>query len=483
MLKLFSMLSKLKIQFIIKSYYCGINYDEFRPFFFTNDLVSPPRCQKKFMEEMQKDTSLQRLNDQQKKSVYFPDVIYETEDDLEKKVFDCLNNVEYDLSTYAELITINAFFIRPKRRRQLINLLVKLVSKFGFRANNVFFNKEQRDLLIQNGIIKRCRRDNDMTPLDKLYNFFPAGSVSSCIMQDNIEEFRNRCNDIKFDMFKKMRIGEKSELFSEKDKGILNYINIAAFSGSSRVFKFLMVNRLEIITNAARLSIVGGNKEIVDILMQNGEDFDDCLNDAVKYYRNDLIGVLLDHYVNAVPSLYHCLQSYNLIAFTFFEPYQGIKGNCIFTLLAEQCCEPMLRISYEMSKDIKYGDLNEALLISANCGNIGCVKFLLECKTNVEGKASDGNTPLHNAAKQGYLDIVKLLIEEHGADANAENSINNTPLHLAVMNERMDVIKYLVETVKVNMTIKNKRGFTPYDIAMDASNDEVSHFFRTIKKV
>lgn len=56
----------------------------------------------------------------------------------------------------------------------------------------------------------------------------------------------------------------------------------------------------------------------------------------------------------------------------------------------------------------------------------------------------DGNTTLHVAAKQGFLEIVQLLWK-YGADLDARNRLNQTPLHLATANDHSDVVELLIE--------------------------------------
>jgi ankyrin repeat protein len=63
-----------------------------------------------------------------------------------------------------------------------------------------------------------------------------------------------------------------------------------------------------------------------------------------------------------------------------------------------------------------------------------------------------GNTPLHNAAIYGHLDIVKTLIDA-GANPNLKGSNGHTTLELAVRNDSFDVVKELV--VSSNTLIEN----------------------------
>jgi hypothetical protein len=52
---------------------------------------------------------------------------------------------------------------------------------------------------------------------------------------------------------------------------------------------------------------------------------------------------------------------------------------------------------------------------------------------------------LHEACTGGHLRIVKYLIEIAGADVKARDKFGRTPLHCAASNEKLEVLKYLIE--------------------------------------
>ena len=56
-------------------------------------------------------------------------------------------------------------------------------------------------------------------------------------------------------------------------------------------------------------------------------------------------------------------------------------------------------------------------------------QLLCDNKADVNVQDHDGDTPLHWAAIEGYLEICDLLIE-HGADVNAVNIKGQTPLDI-----------------------------------------------------
>ena len=69
----------------------------------------------------------------------------------------------------------------------------------------------------------------------------------------------------------------------------------------------------------------------------------------------------------------------------------------------------------------------------------------------VESKLAKGRTPLHYAARNGHLEMVKLLVEKYCADPFAEAKQGVTPFQLAVWQNRFDVCQYLVKNKGVNI--------------------------------
>ena len=58
---------------------------------------------------------------------------------------------------------------------------------------------------------------------------------------------------------------------------------------------------------------------------------------------------------------------------------------------------------------------------------------------------NDGDTPLHTAARNGYLNVVQVLLSELGADVQACNMHNDTALNVAALNGHSNVVTHLVE--------------------------------------
>ncbi|KAB8079278.1 ankyrin repeat-containing domain protein [Aspergillus leporis] len=72
------------------------------------------------------------------------------------------------------------------------------------------------------------------------------------------------------------------------------------------------------------------------------------------------------------------------------------------------------------------------------------VALLLQRGVNVNVRNSRGQTPLHIAAQNGQLDVVRLLLASQQIDVNARDQQGSTPLHLASEKGHVEVVQLLV---------------------------------------
>ncbi len=89
-----------------------------------------------------------------------------------------------------------------------------------------------------------------------------------------------------------------------------------------------------------------------------------------------------------------------------------------------------------------------------------------KCANKVSEKTSSGLFPLHLAANEGHIAVVKYLcsLEDSGLNTSSGDG-SGTPLHHAVANGHFDIVKYLVEEKQCNLSIRNEQGLTPYMLA------------------
>ncbi len=92
-----------------------------------------------------------------------------------------------------------------------------------------------------------------------------------------------------------------------------------------------------------------------------------------------------------------------------------------------------------------YASDTDKLFKSAREGNFSQVKYLLSFK-HVDLNARDlyRDTPLHYAAMNGHLKIVKYFVNE-GADINTKSVFGRTPLSYAAGNGYSKTVRFLVK--------------------------------------
>lgn len=141
--------------------------------------------------------------------------------------------------------------------------------------------------------------------------------------------------------------------------------------------------------------------------------------------------------------------------------YSGdTRGEIIELLLS---FGPNLELQDKLGKTVIFYALGRA----KDYDSIHWVEYLFKngAGPNVNHKNKKGATPLHHAARLGYLDGVKFLVEK-GADVNAVNKdvYGYTPLAVNILKDEpdKDIIKFLLEKgAKIEYT-----GATGYDMSI-----------------
>ena len=86
------------------------------------------------------------------------------------------------------------------------------------------------------------------------------------------------------------------------------------------------------------------------------------------------------------------------------------------------------------------------------------MKYLIdEQRCNPSSLDRDERTPLHYAAHNGHLDVVKFLTFEKHCHPNQKDIRNNTPFHFAVRNGHLQVVKFL-EELQCPPNVRGKRN-------------------------
>jgi ankyrin repeat protein len=121
-----------------------------------------------------------------------------------------------------------------------------------------------------------------------------------------------------------------------------------------------------------------------------------------------------------------------------------------------------------------YKNENSSHLIWASYeGYLHIVKYLIETKNvNINYKDNKGISALHWACNAKYIDIkiVKYLVS-HGANINDVDINGETPLIFACRKGDYEAVKYLISK-GANINKKNKRGISPAEMAFSCNGDQ-----------
>lgn len=119
------------------------------------------------------------------------------------------------------------------------------------------------------------------------------------------------------------------------------------------------------------------------------------------------------------------------------------------------------------------------LHIASREGYLNIVDYLKYEGAKLELVDNDGATPLHYASRFGHLDIVQFL-DSLGADLEDVDEDGNTILHYASLYGHLPIVEYLVSK-GANIEAVNKDGLKPIEIASSNGHSNVVLYFTDLE--
>ncbi|QMV45638.1 hypothetical protein HC358_00465 [Wolbachia pipientis] len=190
-------------------------------------------------------------------------------------------------------------------------------------------------------------------------------------------------------------------------------------------------------------------------LVNSGDLVQDSMSHVTSVwgYASKHSGLIDDFYFNSV--------------YVYEEIFFTNESNPLHLLAKNGSCEAVKAILTHVEKchsgklrevvNIENNQGQTPLHIAAENGWLNIVKYLISKGANTNAKDKYGRTPLHIAAKNGEFDMVKYLINE-GANVNAKDKFDSTPLHSAAENGELSIVRYLIN--KGAYVTKDKVGRT-----------------------
>ncbi|MDR0409740.1 MAG: ankyrin repeat domain-containing protein [Spirochaetaceae bacterium] len=115
-------------------------------------------------------------------------------------------------------------------------------------------------------------------------------------------------------------------------------------------------------------------------------------------------------------------------------------------------------------------DGNSALHYATRERYRGFTYFLLDNRADPNIKNTAGDTPLHETARIGDLEIMNALIE-HGANVNIQDGQGNTAMHIAIPVDVHKAAFELLLSHNANPNLRDRRGDSPLHIVIALNRD------------
>ncbi len=270
-----------------------------------------------------------------------------------------------------------------------------------------------------------------------------------------------------FEVFKVLTsiLGKDSPLVSATNQNNLSPIHIACYRGHLEIVKFLIlgckcstqpasdgvtllhgaaaagqINVIEFLINDLhwdRLTVNKHGHTPLHVAIARGRV------ELSKYFVKDL---------NCDPNILDYAGSTPLMSYVH-NPSSVLST--VWCFVNELKCDPT--ISGVLGKS--------ALHIAAQMGNLEVFKFLASAfvNVNVDVLASDDDqiTSLHEAARAGYLRIVKFLTKTMNCNPLCCDKSGATPLHFAMKSGNLKICDFLVKELKCDPNVQDFNGETP----------------------
>ena len=283
--------------------------------------------------------------------------------------------------------------------------------------------------------------------MGRIYNKYITKAVKS-ILSDNRYLMTS---DVKADSLKRqLDIGYDPNLCDHEGKRPLH---VVAAEGATECLKVL----IETLTEAKRTRIHNnddddewnGEKVFLKILMENLADMRarDKVEDVERNSASDYLKILIDEEGGANPTDNTPINSDDM-----------------------QCKAEFLKSLMQTGINVKDNSGQTPLHDAAKKGANDCLKILIENEANVNAKDIIGVTPLHAAARNGNAECLEILIE-NSASVDAKDNNGQTPLHEASKKGATDCLKILIKKL-ADVNAKDNCGETPLHVTALNGNDE-----------
>jgi ankyrin repeat protein len=139
-----------------------------------------------------------------------------------------------------------------------------------------------------------------------------------------------------------------------------------------------------------------------------------------------------------------------------------------------------LRTYLAEGNPVDFCDLEGSTLLheATAFNHVNCVQLLLNsgARRDILNYCGHGSHPIHIATENGYVDIIKILID----DKNNISAYGSTPLHLAIQDDQFECARVLINS-GADLNIRNWNNETPYELAKRLHCHDMLQYFDSME--
>jgi ankyrin repeat protein len=247
-------------------------------------------------------------------------------------------------------------------------------------------------------------------------------------------------------------------------------LHIVAWSGNTAFAGYLIEKGADVNAKdrfgTPLISAVEDHRDVVELLLNNKADVHMKSPDGFAPIhlagKKEITQILFDHGAELEMSGYHGRTPLHQSAMrNRCDIVEWLCAKSVNVNAVDADSHTPLTIAISQPSDTEYAKKN----------SIETVRILLKYGADVNYRAKDGRTLLHDAIFRGREDLIDLVLK-HGADINAKDKYGYTSLHWAVSNKNKKVVELLVDR-GADVNARNLQGRTPLYDTWGGSSVEV----------
>lgn len=137
-------------------------------------------------------------------------------------------------------------------------------------------------------------------------------------------------------------------------------------------------------------------------------------------------------------------------------------------------------VDFLLIKQIKPYSKNLALIFACQKGHLAIADKLIQHGADVNAYMENYHTPLFQAISQNKMDVFERLLNAPAININLEDKGGVIPLHLAAYNGRLEMVKKLADKGAA-LSAQNKHGWTAKSMAEKNKHHEIKEYLESKK--